>query len=137
MALVGALGLIGLGVGLTLRRMLFPKLARAVAATTSRIDDMGVAAPRGPGVVWGLLIGLYAGATLVQLPAAWDLVVRNLLIVLVTLSVSWSLARIAGGVVSTHATTAPGALPSARLLTNLVQVSILVLGGLRSDEHTS
>jgi small-conductance mechanosensitive channel len=130
MALVGALGLIGLGVGLTVRRMLFPKLARAAAATTSRIDDMVVAALRGPVVVWSLLIGLYAGATLVQLPAAWDLVVRNLLIVLVTLSVSWSLARIAGGVVSTHATTALGALPSVRLLTNLVQVSILVLGGL-------
>ena len=130
LALVGGLGLVGLVIGIAVRRILFPKLVRAAAASTSRIDDMVVAALRGPVVVWSLLIGLYAGATLVQLPVAWDLVVRNLLIALVILSVTWSLARIAGGVVSTHATTALGALPSVRLLTNLVQVTILLLGGL-------
>lgn len=130
LAAAGLLTLIGLGLGLTVRRVVFPRLTSAAASTTSRIDDMVVAALRGPVVLWCLLIGLYAGVSLVELPAAWASVIRNILVVLVIVSVSWSLSRIAGSIVSAHATTALGALPSVRLLTNLVQVSVLLLGGL-------
>jgi small-conductance mechanosensitive channel len=130
LAIAGGLGLIGLGAGWAVRRALLPRLARAAAKTDSRVDDLVLAALRGPIVVWGLLLGLYAGVTLIELPAAWNLVTRNLLITLVILSISWSLSRIAGGIVGAHATPALGALPSARLLTNLVQVVVLVLGGL-------
>lgn len=130
LAIAGGLGLIGLGAGLAVRRALFPRLARAAAKTDSRVDDLILAALRGPIVVWGLLLGLYAGVTLIELPAAWNLVTRNLLITLVILSITWSLSRIAGSVVSVHATPALSALPSVRLLTNLVQVVVLLLGGL-------
>jgi small-conductance mechanosensitive channel len=129
-AVAGGLGLLGLGAGLAVRRTLFPRLARAAAATDSRVDDLVVVALRGPIAVWGLLVGLYAGVTLVELPPAWNLVARNLLITLVILSVSWSLSRIAAGVVGAHATSALGSLPSVRLLTNLAQVAVLLLGGL-------
>lgn len=130
LALAGGLGLIGLGAGLAVRRAVFPRLARAAATTRSSVDDLIIAALRGPVVLWGLLLGLYAGVMLLELPAAWNLIARNLLITLVILSISWSLSRIAAGVVSAHATSALGSLPSVRLLTNLVQVTVLLLGGL-------
>lgn len=124
------LGVLGLAAGLVIRRAVLPRLARAAAKTESHLDDFVIAALRGPVVVWSLLIGLHAAATLVELPPAWSLIVRNGLVVALVLSVSWSLAQIAGGVVSAYGTTTPGALPSVRLLSNLARVTMLLLGGL-------
>ena len=127
---VGLFTLLGLGTGLLLRRVLFPKLALAAASTRGRVDDLLIAALRGPVVVWGVLVGLYAAATVVELPPAWSLVVRNLLVVMMVLSVSWSLSRFAAGAVSARAASTLGAPPSVELVTNLVRVTILLLGGL-------
>lgn len=130
LVVAGVLTLLGLGAGLLLRRVLFPQLARAAAGTRGRVDDVLIAALRGPVVLWGVLVGLYAAATVVELPPAWSLVVRNLLVVLVVLSVSWSLSRFAAGAVSARAASTLGAPPSVELVTNLVRVTILLLGGL-------
>lgn len=130
LVVAGALALLGLGAGLAVRRSLFPRLTRAAAGTASRVDDLVLAALRGPVVVWGLLVGLYAGTTLLELPPAWQSALRGLLIVLIILSVTWSLSRVAAGLVGAHASSALSALPSVRLLTNLVQVAVLMLGGL-------
>ncbi len=130
LAVAGGLALLGLVAGLVIRRALVPRLARAAEATATKVDDFILAALRGPVVVWCFLVGLYAGATLVDLRPAWNTVVRNLIIVLIILSVSWSVSRIAAGVIRSQATGALGAVQSVRLLTNLVQVAVLLLGGL-------
>lgn len=129
-AVAAGLGLLGLATGLLIRQTVLPRLTRAAAKTTSQLDNLALAALHGPVVLWGLLIGLYAAATLIELPPAWSLTVRNGLIVVVTFSISWSLSRLASAFVSAHSTTAPGALPSVKLLSNLVGVTILLLGGL-------
>jgi len=129
-AVAAGLGLLGLATGLLIRRTVLPRLARAATKTTSQLDDLTLAALHGPVVLWGLLIGLYAAATLVDLPPAWSLIVRNGLIVVVIFSISWSLSRLASALVNAHITTTPGALPSVKLLSNLVGVTILLLGGL-------
>jgi len=130
LVVAGVFTLLGLGSGLLLRRVLFPQLARAAASTRGRVDDLLITALRGPVVLWGVLVGLYAAATVVELPPAWSLVVRNLLVVLMVLSVSWSLSRFAAGAVSARAASTLGAPPSVELVTNLVRVTILLLGGL-------
>ncbi len=129
-AVAAGLGLLGLATGLLIRRIVLPRLARAATKTKSQLDDLALAALHGPVVLWGLLIGLYAAATLVDLPPAWSLIVRNGLIVVVIFSISWSLSRLASALVNAHTTTTPGALPSVKLLSNLVGVTILLLGGL-------
>ncbi len=129
-AVAAGLALLGLATGLLIRRTVLPRLARAATKTTSQLDNLALAALHGPVVLWGLLIGLYAAATLIELPPAWSLIVRNGLIVVVIFSISWSLSRLASAFVNAHGTTAPGALPSVKLLSNLVGITILLLGGL-------
>lgn len=121
--------LIGLGAGLITRHVLFPRLARAAARTSSPVDDAMVAALRGPVVLWGFLVGAYIAATVVPLPAAWSVVARDGILTLTILSVSWVASRLGVAIVSSHATQALGALPSVALLTNVVRITILLLGG--------
>lgn len=126
----GALAVAGLAAGVVVRRMLFPRLARAAARSASHADDLLVAALRGPVVLWGLLVGLYAAASVLDLPRASGVLVRSALVVLVILSVTWTLSRLGAGLVQSRAAASMGALPSVNLLTNLVRVTILLLGGL-------
>lgn len=128
--IAAGLGFLGLVAGLVFRRAVLPRLTRAAAKTTSPLDDVALTALQGPVVLWGFLIGLYAAASLVEVPPSWSRIVRTLLIVAVIISISWSLSRLASALVSVHSTTTPGALPSVKLLSNLVRVTILLLGGL-------
>lgn len=125
-----ALVLAGLVIGIAVRRLVFPRLARAAAGTASRIDDLLLEALGGPVVLWGILVGLYAAATVIDLPASASNLVRNALVVLVILSVTWTASRLGAAMVQSRAARALGTLPSVNLLTNLVRVTILLLGGL-------
>jgi small-conductance mechanosensitive channel len=130
LAAAGALALAGLAGGIAVRRLLFPRLAKAAARTASYADDLVLTALNGPVVLWGLLVGLYAAASVLDFPRATGSLVRSALVVLVILSVTWTLSRIGAGMVQARAASSLGALPSVNLLTNLVRVTILLLGGL-------
>jgi small-conductance mechanosensitive channel len=126
----GVLAVSGLALGVGVRRIVFPRLLKAAAATSTRADDLVVKALRGPVVLWGLLLGLYAAASVLDLPHGADALVRNALIVLVILSVTWTLSQLGAGMVQARAASSVGPLPSVNLLTNLVRVTIMLLGGL-------
>lgn len=70
LALPLGLTLLGLVAGLVVRRTVFRRLARLAAATSSPVDDLVVAALRGPVVLVGAVAGLYAGLELASLPPA-------------------------------------------------------------------
>jgi small-conductance mechanosensitive channel len=126
----GALAVAGVAAGIVIRRVVFPRLMKAAAGTSSRADDVVVAALRGPVVLWGLLVGLYAATSVLDFPRTTGLLVRSTLIVLVILSVTWTVAQLGAGLVQARAASSMGTLPSVNLLTNLVRVTILLLGGL-------
>jgi small-conductance mechanosensitive channel len=130
LAAAGALAFAGLAAGIAVRRVLFPRLAKAAASTSSRADDVIVTALGGPVVLWGLLVGLYAATSVLDLPRATGPLVRNALVVLVILSVTWTLSRLGAGLVQARTASSLGPLPSVNLLTNLVRITILLLGGL-------
>jgi len=126
----GALAITGLAAGVAVRRILFPRLAKAAAKSSTRADDLVIASLRGPVVLWGLLVGLYAAASVLDFPRSTGVLVRSALVVLVILSVTWTLSQLGAGMVQARAASSDGVLPSVNLLTNLVRVTILLLGGL-------
>lgn len=124
------LTLVGLLLGLLVRRTILVRLERAAARTASRADDALVAALRGPVVVWGAVLGLYVAVQIAAVPRPVGRVVQQTLIVLLMVSATWALARLGGELVRARAHAAVGPLPSANLVTNLTRATILLLGGL-------
>jgi small-conductance mechanosensitive channel len=123
-----ALTLAGLATGLIIRRSVIPRLARA-AGTTARADNVLVAALRGPVVLWSTMLGIYLAAQIAPIPGAAGPLVRKLLVVLLIVSITWSLGRAVAAAVTTRAT-AVGMLPSVNLISNLARILVLALGGL-------
>ena len=128
LALPAGLTAAGMLVGLVLRRTLFARLARLAAETKSPLDDLFVASLRGPTVLGGGIVGLYAGIELASLPAAVTRVLERVLVVLLVLSVTWVLARFSAAYVRSKTSAVHGTLPSATLLPNLTHALVLVVG---------
>lgn len=135
-ALPGALALVGLLAGVVLERTLLARLARVAARSRTSADDLVVAGLRGPVSLWCALLGLYIGLDVTTLPPALGRVVERAVVTLLILSMTWTLARVAGDLVRHRARAAGegaeggGALPSANLITNLARAAVVLLGGL-------
>jgi small-conductance mechanosensitive channel len=129
-ALPLGLTLAGLAVGLIVRRVVLARLARVAATTRSRVDDIVVAALRGPVVLWCTALGLYLATEVGTFPPGAAGVSQRILVLLVIVSMTWALARLAVGLVEYGARTAGGPLPSASLLIHVARLCVLGLGGL-------
>lgn len=129
-AVPAGLAVAGVLVGLVVQRTVLARLARAAARTPSRADDMVVAALRGPVLLWGATLGLYLGVQAAGLPPAFRTLAERTLLVLLIVSVTWALARLAADLVRLRAEAAHGAIPSTNLITNLAKAAVLALGAL-------
>jgi small-conductance mechanosensitive channel len=78
--------------------------------------------------LWFSIIGLYIATALIHLEPAVARIIQSVLVVLVILSVSWTLARVAGAVLGHAAAGATGRFASATLLVNITRLTILALG---------
>jgi small-conductance mechanosensitive channel len=123
-----AFTLAGLLGGLVLSRLLFRRPSSETGGARGS-DGVVAAALRGPLVVWSTMLGIYLAAEVTTLPGAAGLVVRRALMVLLVISLTWSLARAAAAAVFTRVT-ALRVLPSVNLIANLARASVLVLGAL-------
>lgn len=128
LALLGGAALAGLAAGAVVRAVVLRRLDRIARTTRSRLDDLVVAAVRGPVVLWGAVVGLYVGIDLAQLPPPVERVAQRALIVLVVLSVTWAVAGLTGAWVQNLAAAGGGPLPSATLITNLARLAVLAVG---------
>src|SRR5213592_5176798 len=99
MALPAAFALAGLVVGLLVQRTVLPRLARAAARTRMTADDIVIAALRGPVVLWFTMLGLYLAAEVAELPRPLAQTIPRLLVVMIMVSVTWAMSRVAGNVV--------------------------------------
>src|SRR5512146_3215304 len=80
-ALPIVLTLVGLLLGVLVRRTVLPRLVRAAARTSSPADDAVVAALRGPVVLWCGVTGLYLGLQLVEPPRPFGHIAQQILVV--------------------------------------------------------
>ena len=84
-------------VGITVRAVAFRMLGRWSATTTTRVDDLVIAATRGPSVIWILILAVLAAFQVVDLPGeAADTAVHRILTALLILSITIGLARLLG-----------------------------------------
>ncbi len=130
LAVSAGLAVAGLLVGLALRRTLFARLARLASTRRSEVDDLVVAALRGPVVLASAVLGLYVGLELAPLPTGLERVVQRTLVVLVVVLATWVAARLAAEIVHVQTRPAHGSLPSVTLLPNLSRMIVLVVGAL-------
>ncbi len=119
-----AVALSGLALGLALRRVALPWLARFARRSAWRYDDVMVEAVRGPIVVWGTLLGLHIALRLLPIDA-WDRALGRAALVLAILSVTWAAGRFTVGAI--QAATA-AALRGASLIANVSRLVVFALG---------
>jgi small-conductance mechanosensitive channel len=110
------------------RRLVFPPLERAAARTTSTADDKAIAALEKPILLWGVLLGAHVGVGMVPSLGTAAHGVQQALEVVLLISGSWTLGKIAADGIS--ARTAQASLPSANLIPNLARTGVLLLGAL-------
>lgn len=126
LALPFGFALVGLLAGVVLRRTLF---ANRVGQTPSD-SWMAVIARALVGSIglWSSLVGLYIATEIIPLSPAVARIIQHSLVVLVIVSVSWTLARVVGAVVARGALGVAGGHSSATLLVNVTRLGILGLG---------
>ncbi|MDE3129106.1 MAG: mechanosensitive ion channel family protein [Gemmatimonadota bacterium] len=127
-AVVVGFALGGLVAAYVVRRLVFPSLLRAAAQTPTTADDRAVAALERPILLWGALLGAHVGVTIVPALASSAHAIQQTIEVVLIVSASWTLGRIAGDVIS--ARTAEANLPSANLIPNLARTGVLMVGAL-------
>jgi small-conductance mechanosensitive channel len=126
-------GVIGFGIAggvaaYIVRRLAFPPLEKAAARTAGTADDKAIAALRAPILFWGFLLGAHVGVNTVPALAAAAHGVQEAIEVLLLVSATWTLSKIAGDLVTSH--TADARLPSANLIPNLARTGVLLVGAL-------
>lgn len=129
-ALPVGFALAGLLAGLLVRGLVFGRLARAAAATPTKVDDELILVLRGPVVLWCAMGGLYLALEVLALPPGVGRTLQRILVVAAILSISWASARLAGAGVEHAAGRVAGGLPSATLLVLLARLAVLSLGAL-------
>jgi small-conductance mechanosensitive channel len=128
LALPFGFALLGFVVGIVARRMLVrmspARRTRANGSWTSVL----LAALGGSLALWFAIIGLYIATAIIHLEPAVARIIQNVLVALVILSVSWTVARLAGALLGHAAAGATGRFASATLLVNITRLVILALG---------
>jgi small-conductance mechanosensitive channel len=117
---------LGLAVGIAVRRIGLPLIARAASRSAWKYDDALVEAARNPVLLWGALGGLYAGTILLPFPADIDSIIARAFQVAGILSVTWFSARFAG--LALRARSSAGALAGVSLISNVARIVVFAIG---------
>ena len=128
--LPAALGVaVGVLVSLVASRIILGRLARIAARTATQLDDAMLGTLKSALPLWGALLGLHIGIRMSGVSPNVRETTSQVIIVLLGLSMSWSLARVAG--VAVGGIGGPNAgLPAARILRTVVQLSVFLIGAL-------
>lgn len=114
----------GLVVGLILAFLLLPNTRRH----RTWWGDLVNAVLRGPVVLWCIAGALYLASEVLTIQPRFAAGMRRTLFVLVVLSISWSVARLVGAIISHLARPLASGVASATLLVNVVRLVVLSFG---------
>jgi small-conductance mechanosensitive channel len=120
--------LLGLIMGVLLRRALLRTGHARAARTHGTWTGVIVTTLGGVLAFWFSIIGLYIATAIIHLEPAVARILQHALVALVILSVSWTLARVAGAVLTHAVGGATGRFASATLAVNVTRITILALG---------
>jgi small-conductance mechanosensitive channel len=122
----GALALGGVALGILVRGLVMPLLARIAARTPWRYDDSLVEAVRNPVLIWFTLLGLHLAG--LRLPFEDDIheALRTAVEVALILSITWAAGRFA--VLAVQAASTGGTRRGVSLIANLMRVVVGAIG---------
>jgi small-conductance mechanosensitive channel len=114
--------------GLVLRHILYARLRRSTASSSTRIDSMLVESLHGPILLWILILAIHLAAEYSDLPRGVTHWSAKVLLALWIVSLTLVLSRLSGRMVRTHSTKLEGALPVSTLTEVLASLIIWILG---------
>lgn len=120
--------LIALMLGYIIRKIAFLRLAKWAGHTKTQVDDIIIAAIRGPFILWFLMIGIYLALELTKFPENIIHLIDKSLLVLGIFSVTLVLANIAGQMIKTYSKKVESALPVTSLTQNVSRIVIFGIG---------
>lgn len=114
--------------GYILRKILFNRLASWTKKTRSQIDDVIVAAVKGPFIVWFLMLGIYFALEFSKLPEDLVHIVDKILLILGIFSVTLAFANISAKLIKIYSNKVETALPVTSLTQNISRIVIFGVG---------
>src|ERR1051326_2397381 len=117
-----------LAAGWLFHRVLFARLRRWAASTSTRIDDILIASLHGPFLLWILILAIHLATEYSSLPREVTRWSGKLLLALWIVSLTLVLARLSGRLVRVYSTKLEGVLPVGTLTEVLATLIIGILG---------
>lgn len=114
--------------GYVVRKVLFDKISRLTKNTKTQIDDIIIAATRGPFIIWCLMLGIYFALAASQLPINIVNIAQQTIIVLAIASVTFTLASISTGLITVYSDRLQSALPITSLTQSIARIIIIGIG---------
>lgn len=118
----------GLGAGLVVRYMLFPRLRALAGRTTWQSDDLIVTQFQRWVIAWFLATGLYLGMKEVTLNLRYENWLNNALLVFFIFSITVIIANVVAGMMRIRASGTDAVIPSSSIIGNIVKVIIFCMG---------
>lgn len=130
MDLILPLGFIvgGILFGILFQKILFGKLKKISLKTRWRWDEIVIKSLHGWIIFWFILAGIYGAILNLGLNQAILGLIKNVLLVLVILSVTMVLAKIATGFIGIYQEKVKDILPTPTLFSHLARVAIFLIG---------
>lgn len=120
--------IISLILGIFLNRIIFYKLLPKITQPASPTYIICSKALRGIPIAWSLAIGLYWAINSIEMMTRLQTFLSQCLIALLMFSTTIVIARIVVGMIELYTKSTSSQLPATSILTNLIQISIYILG---------
>lgn len=118
----------GLLAGFIFEKIILSRLKKLAARTRWEGDEVVIGALRGVTILWFFIAGLYGALLNVPLSLTLQDIIKKVLLVIIIISATMVLAKIAAGFLNLYAKRAEGVLPSTTIFSNLTKLLILIIG---------
>lgn len=112
------------------RAIFFNRLNRWAQKSTTQLDDIIIAAVKGPSIIWFLMLAVYLALRFSNIPLDKIDLAGKLLLALGIFSVSIAIANLFAKLISGYSQQAKVGVPITSLTQNVVRIIVFVLGGL-------
>ena len=123
-----AIFVVTLFAGYLIRKIIFSRLQKWSKGTKTQIDDIIIAAIRGPFIVWFLMLGTYFALSSSALPEEATHILNKILLVLGIGSVTMVLANVSSKLIKIYSSRIESALPVTSLTQHITRIVFFGIG---------
>ena len=122
--------LFGIIAGWIFKRYVHKRLASLVEKTQWRGDDVILKALESQIILWFFLVAFFIASTSIQISGPYLEYLEKIILIILILSVTLVINRILVGFLQLWAERQAGGFPSTTMFTNLVRITVFIIGGL-------